>query len=84
MSPLSRTTLGSAIAATALSVSLMAPASFAASGPVAQAKSLANPAPVIAELGNCSHEAPCVVMRTADGYILDFGSPSIYFERVDE
>ena len=75
--------IGSAVAAAALSVSLLAPASFAAE-PEVQAQSVPNQQPTIELHSAGSYTAPRVLSRDSEGWMLDTGAPSIHFERIDE
>jgi hypothetical protein len=73
MFKMTRKAIGSAIAAAALTASLMAPASYAA-----DAQNMGEP------MTAGSYTAPRVLDRDSEGWVLDAGGPSVYFERIDE
>ena len=83
MFQITRKSIGSAAAAAALSVSLLAPASFAAELDV-QAQSVGNQQQTIESVNSGSYTAPRVLSRNSEGWELDSGAPSIHFERIDE
>jgi hypothetical protein len=83
MFQITRKSIGTAAAATALAASLLAPASYAAE-PEVQAQSVGTELQTIELMSAGSYTAPRVLSRESEGWELDAGGPSIYFERVDE